>query len=116
MDEGESILGVIYEDSEDNLEDGEDVEMLDVEEGELAEHNSSSQTNVEQSSSGDVSAGNQGSQSKTRRRRANKKKNKKKRSGPGPNVTDVNRLYSYSYVYHSAGQLVVGVHFVVLMI
>ncbi|KAH9799868.1 phosphorylated adapter RNA export protein [Citrus sinensis] len=94
MDEGESILGVIYEDSEDNLEDGEDVEMLDVEEGELVEHNSSSQTNVEQSSSGDVSAGNQGSQSKNRRRRANKKKNKKKRSGPGPNVTDVNRFVS----------------------
>lgn len=94
MDEGESILGVIYEDSEDNLEDGEDVEMLDVEEGELVEHNLSSQTNVEQSSSGDVSAGNQGSQSKNRRRRANKKTNKKKRSGPGPNVTDVNRFVS----------------------
>lgn len=97
MDEGESILGVIYEDGEDNLEDGEDVEMLDVEEGELVERNSSSQTNVEQSSNGDVSAGGQGSQSKNRRRRANKKKNKRKRSVPGPNVTNVNRLYSYSY-------------------
>ncbi|KAK4853599.1 hypothetical protein QYF36_011415 [Acer negundo] len=91
MDEGESILGAIYED--DNLEeDVEDVEMLDIEEGELVEHNSSSQTNLEQSRGGDVNVGNQESQNKTRKRRANKKKNKKKKTGPGQAFTDINRF------------------------
>lgn len=88
MDEGESILGAIYEDS---LEDGEDIEMLDVEEGEFVEHDSSLCTNLEQSSGGDVNAGNQGPQSKSRKRRTNKKKSKKKRTALGPNVTDINR-------------------------
>ncbi|TXG61938.1 hypothetical protein EZV62_013301 [Acer yangbiense] len=91
MDEGESILGAIYED--DNLEeDVEDVEMLDIEEGELVEHNSSSQTNLEQNRGGDVNVGNQESQNKTRKRRANKKKNKKKKTGPGQAFTDINRF------------------------
>lgn len=89
MEEGENILGAINED--DNLEDFEDVEMLDVEEGELLEHDSSTQTNLEQSHGGDANCGNVESQSKNRRRRANKKKNKKK-SGLGPKFTDINRL------------------------
>lgn len=87
MEEGESVLNAIYED--DTLEDAEDVEMLDVEEGELVEHKS--QTDLGQGNRGGNNAGNKGSQSKNHRRRANKKKNKKKRSGPGPNVTDINR-------------------------
>ncbi|KAL5783372.1 hypothetical protein ACOSP7_008401 [Xanthoceras sorbifolium] len=90
MDEGESILGAIYED--DNLEDAEDVDMLDVEEGEFVEHNSRSQTNLGQSSGGDVDVGNQESQNKTRKRRANKKKNRKKKNGPGQNFTNINRF------------------------
>ncbi|XP_031264961.1 uncharacterized protein LOC116123306 [Pistacia vera] len=92
MEEGENILGAIYED--DNLEDLEDIEMLDVEEGELLEHDSSTQTNLEQSHGGDANVGNVELQSKNRRRRANKKKNKKKRSGLGPKFTDINRFVS----------------------
>ncbi|OMO86617.1 hypothetical protein COLO4_21028 [Corchorus olitorius] len=38
MEEGDSILEAIYED--DDLGDGDDVEMLDVEEGELVDNNS----------------------------------------------------------------------------
>ncbi|KAH7574317.1 hypothetical protein JRO89_XS03G0282000 [Xanthoceras sorbifolium] len=90
MDEGESILGAIYED--DNLEDAEDVDMLDVEEGEFVEHNSRSQTNLGQNSGGDVDVGNQESQNKTRKRRANKKKNRKKKNGSGQNFTNINRF------------------------
>ncbi|XP_044471556.1 uncharacterized protein LOC123200437 isoform X2 [Mangifera indica] len=92
MEEGENILGAIYED--DKLEDFEDVEMLDVEEGELLEHVSSKQNNLEKSHGGNANVGNPESQSKNRRRRAIKKKNKKKKSGLGPKFTDINRFVS----------------------
>lgn len=86
MEEGESIIQAIYE--EDDFEDVEDVEMFDVEEGEIVGEKS---PEVGKGGANDVSIGNQGSQSKNRRRRANKKKNKKKRSGSAP-VTDINRF------------------------
>ncbi|KAA8525181.1 hypothetical protein F0562_006955 [Nyssa sinensis] len=88
MDGGESILDAIFE--EDNIDDVQDVEMLDLEEGELVEQNS--QTELGQSSGGDVKVVNQDSCSKNRKRRNNKKKNRRKKGNSGPNVTDVNRF------------------------
>ncbi|XP_044463372.1 uncharacterized protein LOC123194270 isoform X3 [Mangifera indica] len=92
MEEGENISGAIYED--DNLEDFEDVEMLDVEEGELLEHDASAQTNFEQSHAEDVIVANVESQSKNRQANKKKKRKKKKRSGVGPKFTDINRFVS----------------------
>lgn len=94
MEEGDSLLDALYEE-EDNFEYDEDVEMLDVEEGELVEcyaQNDSSQIKTKKSD--DTNVTNRQSQSKNRRRKANKKKNKRKRSGLGPIVTDINRLNS----------------------
>lgn len=88
MEKGESILEAIYE--EDDLVDGEDVEMLDVEEGELVDNNLANDR--EKSGVADVNGENQGSQSKNKKRRANKKKNKKKRGGSGPQALDINRF------------------------
>lgn len=95
MEGGDSILDSIF--GEDNLEDVEDVEMLDVEEGELTEHNlktevGQSSGEVGRSSGGDVNITGQESQNKNRRRRNNKKKHKRKKGNSGPNVTDVNRF------------------------
>lgn len=65
-----------------------DIEMLDVEEGELVKPGS---TNDKGQASGDDSKGlTHEKESKNRRRRANKKKNKRKK-GPYPDVTDINR-------------------------
>ncbi|XVF35367.1 hypothetical protein REPUB_Repub18cG0139500 [Reevesia pubescens] len=88
MEKGESILEAIYE--EDDLGDSEDVEMLDVEEGELVDNNSVNCR--EKSGVADVNGENQGSQSKNKKRRANKRKNKKKRGGSGPKDLDINRF------------------------
>uniref|UniRef100_A0A803NG51 Phosphorylated adapter RNA export protein n=1 Tax=Cannabis sativa TaxID=3483 RepID=A0A803NG51_CANSA len=84
MEGVESILDTLHEE-DDIFED--DVEMVDVEEGELVEQNS--HNHLDQSQTNET---NQDSQSKTRRRRANKKKNKRKRAGGAPNVTDINRF------------------------
>lgn len=75
---------------EDHFECDEDVEMLDVEEGELVE--GSSRNDLGQNNADDANVNNRESQSKNRKRRANKKKNKRKKSGSDPNVMDVNRL------------------------
>lgn len=91
MEEGESVLEAIYE-VDDGFEEAEDVEMPDVEEGELLQPNS--QNDGGQSSGGEGlcdTHGIQASQSKNRRRRINKKKNRKKKGSLGPNVTDINR-------------------------
>ncbi|XP_021276907.1 uncharacterized protein LOC110411188 [Herrania umbratica] len=88
MGEGESILEAIYE--EDGLGDGEDVEMLDVEEGELVDSNSGNYR--EQSGVADANIESEGSQSKSKKRRANKKKNKKKKDGSGRKAFDINRF------------------------
>ncbi|KAG6674422.1 hypothetical protein I3842_15G040600 [Carya illinoinensis] len=88
MEGGDNILEAIYE--EDNLEDIDDVEMLDVEEGELLDPNPQNEKGL--SSGGDVNLVSPGSQNKNHKRRASKKKNKKKKGGTGPNVTDINRF------------------------
>ncbi|XP_040997431.1 uncharacterized protein LOC121243379 [Juglans microcarpa x Juglans regia] len=88
MEAGDNILEAIYE--EDNLEDIDDVEMHDVEEGELLEPNSQNEKVLD--SGGDVNLVSQGSQNKNHKRRASKKKNKKKKGGTGSNVTDINRF------------------------
>ncbi|EOY29856.1 hypothetical protein QUC31_020565 [Theobroma cacao] len=88
MEEGESILEAIYE--EDGLGDGEDVEMLDVEEGELVDNNSGNYR--EKGGVADANIESEGSQSKNKRRRANKKKNRKKKGGSGPKAFDINRF------------------------
>ena len=86
MEGGDSLLDAIYE--EDNLEGIDDVEMLDVEEGELVEPNLHNEKG--KSSGGDVNLEIQGSQSKNRGLRARKKKNRRKKGGSRP-VTDINR-------------------------
>ncbi|KAL5558753.1 hypothetical protein UlMin_034964 [Ulmus minor] len=86
MEEGESILDTLYE--EDHLDDVEDVEMVDVEEGELVEHDSG--IDLGQRNGGDSNIAN--TESRSKKRRAKKKKNKRKRSGPGQNVSDINRF------------------------
>ncbi|XVE97644.1 hypothetical protein REPUB_Repub03eG0036500 [Reevesia pubescens] len=88
MENGESILEAIYE--ADDLGDGEDVEMLDVEEGELVDSNWAN--DQEKSGVADINVENQGSQSKNKRRRANKRKNKKNKGGSGPKPLDINRF------------------------
>ncbi|MBA0564657.1 hypothetical protein Golob_009581, partial [Gossypium lobatum] len=88
MEKCESILAAICE--EDDLGDGGDVEMLDVEEGELLDSNSVNDR--DKSGFADVNGENQGSQSKNKKRRGNKKKNKKKKSGSGPKPLDINRF------------------------
>ena len=76
MEGGDNILHAIFD--EDNLDDlDNDVEMMDVEEGELVEHDSRSV--LGESSAGDVNIANQESLSKNCKCRANKKKNKRKR-------------------------------------
>ncbi|XP_015883637.3 uncharacterized protein LOC107419382 [Ziziphus jujuba] len=91
MEGGDSILDALYE--EDNFEGDEDVEMLDVEEGELVEHNSQTASDqIKSKGSEDVNVIDQESRSKNRKRRPNRKKNKRKRSGLDPNVTDINRF------------------------
>ncbi|RHN70439.1 hypothetical protein MtrunA17_Chr3g0135531 [Medicago truncatula] len=82
MEEGDNILDVIYGD--DNLDD--DVDMIDVEEGELVEPNL--QNVLEQSSAGDINEANQESYSENSKCGASKKKknNKRKRKGSGPKV------------------------------
>ncbi|KAF3956684.1 hypothetical protein CMV_018212 [Castanea mollissima] len=87
MEGGDSLLDAIYE--EDNLEGIDDVEMLDVEEGELVEPNLHNEKG--KSSGGDVDLEIQGSQSNNDGLRARKKKNRRKKSGSRP-VRDINRF------------------------
>lgn len=87
MEGGDSILDSIFDD--EKFEDVEDVEMLDVEDGELVEQNVS---NVGQSSGGDTTLTSQESENKNRRRKNKKKQKRKRGSNSGPNVTDINRF------------------------
>uniref|UniRef100_A0A6N2L0T3 Phosphorylated adapter RNA export protein n=1 Tax=Salix viminalis TaxID=40686 RepID=A0A6N2L0T3_SALVM len=100
MEEGENILEAILDDDDDNLED---VDMVDVEEGEfVVDDNSHTDSGLNNGShdgggegGGGENAGNLEPQSKNQRRRrsGNKKKRKNKKRGggvPGSNVTDVN--------------------------
>ncbi|KAK8581944.1 hypothetical protein V6N13_144937 [Hibiscus sabdariffa] len=90
MEKVESIFESIYE--EDDLGDGEDVEMLDVEEGELVDNDSVNDR--EKTGVADVNGESEGSQSKNNKRKENKKKkkNKKKKGGSGPKTLDINRF------------------------
>ncbi|KAI9122927.1 hypothetical protein K1719_005816 [Acacia pycnantha] len=87
MEGEDNILDVIDEEERFDYAD-DDVEMLDVEEGELLDHDS--KTDMGQGNSGDINIANQESQNKNRKRRVNKKKNKKKRNGSG--AIDINRF------------------------
>lgn len=91
MEEGDNILDAIYD--EDNLAgvDDDDVDMIDIEGGELVEPDS--QNVLGQSNAGITNEANQESLSKNSKRRANKrKKNKRKRRGSGSKATDINRF------------------------
>lgn len=87
MDGGESILEAIYE--EDDFDNVQDVDMLDIEEGECVDEQNA-QIELGQSS-GDVNAKTQETCSRNRRRRGNKK-NKKRKNRSTPNITDINRF------------------------
>ncbi|TYI17440.1 hypothetical protein ES332_A07G024100v1 [Gossypium tomentosum] len=89
MEKGESILEAIYED--EDLGYGEDVEMVDVEEGELVECCNSG-NDREKSGSAAVNGENQVPQSKNKKRRANKRKNKRKKGGSGHKPSDINQF------------------------
>ncbi|KAL8145922.1 uncharacterized protein LOC141707179 [Apium graveolens] len=84
---GDSILDSIFD--EEKFDDVDDVEMLDVEDGELVEENV---MNVGQSSGRDTALTNHESQNKNRKRKNRKKQKKKRGSNSGPKVTDINRF------------------------
>ncbi|KAL0330414.1 UNVERIFIED_CONTAM: hypothetical protein Sradi_5028100 [Sesamum radiatum] len=89
MEGGESLLDTLFD--EEIVDDGQDVEMLDIEEGELTEQIS----NTEVGESCDVGDDqvNQESNKRISRQKKRKKKNKRKRgSSAGPNVTNINRF------------------------
>ncbi|CAH1451674.1 unnamed protein product [Lactuca virosa] len=87
MEGEESLLDSILD--ADNVEDMEDVDMVDVEEGELVENYQ--QAELGQNSSGDGDTVSQEPKSKSQKRR-NKKKNKKKKVASAPGVLDINRF------------------------
>ncbi|KAK1436061.1 hypothetical protein QVD17_01836 [Tagetes erecta] len=88
MEGEESLLDSLFD--AENVEDMEDVDMVDVEEGELAGNNP--QVELGQNSNMDGDAVAQESQTKNQKRRNKKKKNKKKKGGSGSDVTDINRF------------------------
>lgn len=96
MERGESILDAIFD--EDSSEDVQDVEMMDVEEGELVLQDS--QSELGQPLGGDDNTVNQESVGKNRRRtKKKKKKNRSEKASSGPKVTDINRyLFCYKFV------------------
>ncbi|KAK8477936.1 hypothetical protein V6N13_113286 [Hibiscus sabdariffa] len=102
MEKGESILEAIFED--------EDVEMLDVEEGELvAVDCSRSGNDRERSGVAGANGENRGSGSKIKKRRANmrkmkRKKKKKKKGGSGDKSLDINQRLkeNKSYMVYTA--------------
>ena len=89
MEGEDSILDSIYD---DNFEDdGEDVEMLDVEEGELVVHESPNGS--VQGSGGNDSGANPEHQSKGSKNKRKKRRNRRKNSGgPRTNAFDLDRL------------------------
>ncbi|KAD4384844.1 hypothetical protein R6Q59_011005 [Mikania micrantha] len=90
MEGKESLLDSIFD--VDNAEDLEDVDMVDVEEGELVGNNHQVEFGQSSSMDGIGDAVAQESQTKNQKRRNKKKKNKKKKSGSGSDVTDINRF------------------------
>ncbi|KAL7121956.1 hypothetical protein ACP275_01G016100 [Erythranthe tilingii] len=92
MEGGESLLDTLFDD--EGFEDAQDVEMLDVEEGELIEQ--VSKTKLGESSDVGCNQVNQESNRRTSiNKKKKKKKNKRKRGGSkDPNVTDIDRFVS----------------------
>ncbi|XP_057480045.1 uncharacterized protein LOC130767255 isoform X2 [Actinidia eriantha] len=92
MERGESILDAIFD--EDNFEDVQDVEMMDIEEGELVGHDS--ETELGQNVGGGVHAVNQESGSKNNnkqnKKQNKKRKNRRKKGSSGPKVIDIDRF------------------------
>ncbi|KAK9063678.1 hypothetical protein SSX86_017549 [Deinandra increscens subsp. villosa] len=88
MEGEESLLDSIFEG--ENVEDVEDVDMIDVEEGELVGNNHQVELGQKSSMDGDAVA--EESQTKNQKRRNRKKKNKKRKGGSGSDVTDINRF------------------------
>ncbi|KAL3650220.1 hypothetical protein CASFOL_006623 [Castilleja foliolosa] len=87
MEGGESLLDTLFDDESVNAD--RDVDMLDVEEGELIELISK----AEIGDSFDVDGNQVNQESKRKKSRRNKKKNKRKRGNTiGPNVTNVSRF------------------------
>ncbi|KAF1882879.1 hypothetical protein Lal_00003060, partial [Lupinus albus] len=84
------VTAFAMEDEENILESilDEDVDMIDIEEGELVENNDSLQISavVERGDDININELDKESDTKNRKRRVNKKKNKKKRKGSGPNA------------------------------
>ncbi|XP_027353456.1 uncharacterized protein LOC113863888 [Abrus precatorius] len=88
MEDGDNILDAI---NEDNFNDvGDDVDMVDVEEGELVEPDSKNV--LGQSSAENINEANQEPNSKNHMHRGNKEKNKRKRKSSGSNPVDINRF------------------------
>lgn len=90
MEGEESLLDSIFD--AENVEDMEDVDMVDVEEGELVGNNDQPQLAQNSNVDGDPVAQEVESKNKSKRNRNRKKKNKKKKGGSGSDVTDINRF------------------------
>lgn len=102
MEGQESLLDTIFD--EETLEDGQDIEMLDVEEGELIEQ--ISKTRVGACSNVDDIQENQESNRQNSRQKKKRKKNKRKKGGSiGPNVTNINRSVCFLSIYVSSFML-----------
>ncbi|TQD76362.1 hypothetical protein C1H46_038099 [Malus baccata] len=81
MEGEDNVLDAVFED--DDFMDGGDVEMLDVEEGELVDFNSQSGYGSGQGSGGNVSVANQGGQGTNLKPKPKKKKKKNKKRNNG---------------------------------
>ncbi|XLS45361.1 hypothetical protein HN51_002226, partial [Arachis hypogaea] len=87
MEGGENILDIINND----YDDGDNVEMVDVEEGELVEPDF--RNSLGQSEAGATNEANEDSHNKDHMLRAQKKRNKRKKKASGSNkVIDINRF------------------------
>lgn len=90
MERGDNVLEAIFED-----ESVEDVEMLDVEEGELVEVDPEAE-HGESNAGSEVKVGNAegctNNPGEKKNKKKKKKKNKRKRGNSGPNVTNINRF------------------------
>ncbi|XP_022892725.1 uncharacterized protein LOC111407467 isoform X1 [Olea europaea var. sylvestris] len=91
MKGGDSILDTIFE--EESIDDAQDVEMHDVEEGELIEQ--TTEAELGDSCGTDIDKINHDSHNMNpRNKKKKKKKNKRRRCNSGPNVTDIDRFVS----------------------
>uniref|UniRef100_A0A251U8Y9 Phosphorylated adapter RNA export protein n=2 Tax=Helianthus annuus TaxID=4232 RepID=A0A251U8Y9_HELAN len=88
MEGEESLLDSVFD--AENVEDMDDVDMVDVEEGELVGNNHQAELGESRSMYSDAVA--QEPQSKNQKRKSKRKKNKKKKGGAGSDVTDINRF------------------------